>query len=195
MSELLRELHEAMAVVLAFRRLSANQAQREQAQSAIDVWQRVKTVLETEGAIAPTSWTCFFCGETFTERASAALHFGVDEEQAPACRITASEGGLLKVLRETEEALFGATCALHDEGAEGLKAYHAHLSRHAAAVTSAEQIGYERGLADQAASIERLRRIVHRYGDRIPMATCHRADWQLEIDEAMRFVADNPEQL
>lgn len=41
--------------------------------------------------------------------------------------------------------------------------------------------------------VERLRRILHRYGDRSPMATCHRADWQLEIDEAMEWVANNPE--
>ena len=41
--------------------------------------------------------------------------------------------------------------------------------------------------------VERLRRIVHRYGDRVPMATCHRQDWQQEIDAAMEFVADNPE--
>lgn len=138
-------------------------------------------------------WTCFFCGETFADRASARLHFGCDEECAPACQIKASEGGLLRVLRETEEALFNATAALHDESAEALKTWHAVGSRHSAALIAMEQIGYERGLADHAASIERLRRIVHRYGDKAPMATCHRADWQQEIDEAMSFVADNPE--
>lgn len=46
---------------------------------------------------------------------------------------------------------------------------------------------------DLEARIERLRRIVHRYGDRVPMATCHRADWQQEIDDAMEWVGDNPE--
>lgn len=48
-------------------------------------------------------------------------------------------------------------------------------------------------LVDQAAQIERLRRILARYGDRVPMAMCHRPDWQQEIDEAMEWVARNPE--
>jgi hypothetical protein len=138
-------------------------------------------------------WTCFFCGETFVERREAAAHFGMDEECTPACQIKASEGGLVRALRETEEALFNATCALHDESAEALKAWHAVGSRHEAALRAQEEIGYERGLADQAASIDRLRRILARYGDRVPMATCHRPDWQQEIDEALRYVADNPE--
>lgn len=138
-------------------------------------------------------WTCFFCGDTFPDRPAAALHFGSDEECTPACRIKASEGGLVRALRETEAALFDATCALHDENAEALKAWHAVGSRHEAALRAQEEIGYERGLRDRAGEVERLRRILHRYGDRVPMAMCHRPDWQQEIDEAMRFVADNPE--
>lgn len=42
--------------------------------------------------------------------------------------------------------------------------------------------------------IERLRRILHRYGDRVPMATSARPDWQQEIDDALGWVTDNPEQ-
>lgn len=140
-------------------------------------------------------WTCFFCGDSFADRGDAMLHFGVDEECTPACQIKASEGGLLKALRDTEEALFKATCALHDESAEALKEWHAVGSRHHAALIAAEETGYERGLADRDAQIERLRRILARYGDRVPMATCHRADWQQEIDDAMGFVADNPEEV
>lgn len=49
-------------------------------------------------------------------------------------------------------------------------------------------------LRTQEASIERLRRILHRYGDRVPMATSARPDWQQEIDDALGWVADNPEQ-
>jgi hypothetical protein len=49
-------------------------------------------------------------------------------------------------------------------------------------------------LLQQSARIERLRRILDRYGDRVPMATCHRADWQQEIDDALSWVADNPEE-
>lgn len=143
---------------------------------------------------SPGPWKCFFCGDSFADRREAADHFGGGEECLPACQIKASEGGLVRALRETEAALFDATCALHDENAEALKAWHAVGSRHEAALISQEQTGYERGLADRAGEVERLRRIVHRYGDKIAMANCHRSDWQIEIDEAMRFVADNPEE-
>lgn len=149
------------------------------------------TTNETAAKKGP--WTCFFCDETFTTDADARLHFGAGEECEPACRIKASEKGLVGVLRETEEALFGATCALHEESAEALKAWQAAGRRHSAALEAMEQLGYERGLRDYAASIARLRRIVARYGDRIAMANCHRSDWQIEIDEAIRFANDNPE--
>jgi hypothetical protein len=142
---------------------------------------------------SPSPWKCFFCGDSFADRGEAALHFGGGEECAPACQIKASEGGLVRALRETEAALFDATCALHDENAEALKAWHAVSSRHEAALRSQEQTGYERGLADRAGEVERLRRIVHAYGDRVRMATSARPERQYEIDEAMRFVADNPE--
>lgn len=48
-------------------------------------------------------------------------------------------------------------------------------------------------LYDRDQRIERLRRIVARYGDRIMMANCHRPDWQQEIDEALEWAALNPE--
>lgn len=138
-------------------------------------------------------WTCFFCGETFRDRRAAALHFGCDEECTPACQIKASEKGLLGALRETEEALFGATCALHDESAEALKAWHAVGRRHDAALRSVEETAYERGLDARRAELERLRRIVVFYGDRQRMATSCRPEWQQEIDEAFIFVGDNPD--
>lgn len=46
---------------------------------------------------------------------------------------------------------------------------------------------------EAAASIERLRRLLHKYGDRIPLATNARPDWQQEIDDAMEWVANNPD--
>lgn len=53
-AELLRELHNAMAVVLVFRRLSATTEQRLRAEEAIAVWRKV------------------------------ALHLGVDKTEEPA---------------------------------------------------------------------------------------------------------------
>jgi hypothetical protein len=98
----------------------------------------------------PPEWRCYFCDETFTDRRAAAAHFGVDEDCEPACRIKGAEGGLLKALRDTEEALFKATCALHDENAEALRTWQAVGSRHAAALIAAEQVGYDRGLRDSS---------------------------------------------
>lgn len=141
----------------------------------------------------PVRWTCFFCSETFADRRAAFLHFGGDEGCSPACQIKASEGGLIEALRAAEEFAAEGWAIVHEEGAEGLKAWRAAQSRHAMALTSAEQTGYERGLADRGCEIERLRRIVVHYGDRLRMANCHRSDWQIEIDEAFRFVADNSE--
>lgn len=46
---------------------------------------------------------------------------------------------------------------------------------------------------DLAASQERLRRLLVKYGDRIPLATNARPDWQQEIDDAFEWVANNPE--
>lgn len=137
-------------------------------------------------------WTCFFCDETFTSEADARLHFGADEECSPACQIKASEKGLLGVLRDTEEALFSATCALHDEGAEGLKAWHAAGVRHEQGLRAAEEAGYGRGLADRERQLAILRRALAWHGDPTRMATT-REDWQQEIDEALRWVRDNPE--
>lgn len=42
-------------------------------------------------------------------------------------------------------------------------------------------------------SQERLRRLLVRYGDRIPLATNARPDWQQEIDDAFEWVVNNPE--
>ena len=42
---MLAKLHEAMAVVLQFRRLSATQKQREEAHAAIQVWREAEAVM------------------------------------------------------------------------------------------------------------------------------------------------------
>lgn len=69
------------------------------------------------------------------------------------------------------------------------KDYLAH--RHAKGAYALQEGAAE--LAQQSGRIERLRRILARYGDRVPMAMSHRADWQQEIDEALEWVARNPE--
>lgn len=116
---------------------------------ALDVLQR----LNPEPAGSVVRWRCFHCGTGFTEERAAAHHFGKSEDQTPACLIKASEGGLIQALREAEDALFNATTELHAESADGLRALQNNLGRHRAALISAEESGYEKGMRDMETAI------------------------------------------
>jgi hypothetical protein len=97
----------------------------------------------------PHGWTCFHCGETFTTPGAARNHFGFEPSADPACRIKlGAERGLLMALRKLEAENERLTVALHNESAEGLKHYRALQSRMNELVRTAEELGYERGLAD-----------------------------------------------
>lgn len=144
--------------------------------------------------VDPTpSWRCFHCDQVFADRRAAADHFGSNEGRSPACQIKASEGGLVRALRDAEDDCDRAYSRLHAESAEGLNAMRNNLSRHRAALELAEETGYDRGVSDMRDRVERLQRILHRYGERVGMAMCPFPDWQQEIDEALAWVADNPE--
>lgn len=139
------------------------------------------------------SWRCFHCGEVFLHVDRAAAHFGVREDQTPACQIKASEGGLVRALREAEDECERVHTQLHAESADGLRALQNNLGRHRTAMIAQEETGYERGLADQARTVAILRRALAWHGDPQRMATA-REEWQQEIDEAIRWVRDNPEE-
>jgi hypothetical protein len=47
-------------------------------------------------------WTCFHCGETFTDVAAAMVHFGATPGAEPGCLLQVPDGGLLARLRELE---------------------------------------------------------------------------------------------
>lgn len=90
-------------------------------------------------------FTCFFCGDTFTTPGSARLHFGADPLKDAACRIKAgAERGILMELRRAEEELE----RYRADDCNLARDLHAMQSRHSAALRSAEELGYERGLAD-----------------------------------------------
>lgn len=93
-------------------------------------------------------WTCFHCDETFVDPSEARRHFGADEGATPACQIKGAEGGLLRALREAEDQAARALALMHDESTEIAKAYASFQSRHGQALIAAEELGYERGLAD-----------------------------------------------
>lgn len=99
-------------------------------------------------------WTCFHCGETFTDRASAALHFGATEDSVAACRIKAgAEGSLLKALRAAEAHAQEAWDALHAETTDAHRAMREAASRHGQALVAAEELGFQRGIAERDGSV------------------------------------------
>ena len=102
-------------------------------------------------------WRCFHCGELFTDRQEAGLHFGIDEGKTPACLIKGAEGGLIKALRDAERQADDAMWSVHQESTDAAKAFHQQRCRHDQALIAAEQVGYDRGLADGRAEITTLR--------------------------------------
>lgn len=92
-------------------------------------------------------WTCFHCGETFTTVGSARDHFGTDISDEPGCLLKVGIGGersLLAHLRKAEKEL-----ARHiEEDTDLHRTLYTMQSRHADALRSAEEAGYERGLRD-----------------------------------------------
>jgi hypothetical protein len=100
-------------------------------------------------------WRCFHCDEVFTDRKLACAHFGATEDAKPACQIKmGAERSLVEALREAEKAADDAWQAIHSESTESAKAYYAATSRHRKQLTAAEELGYERGLADGRALVE-----------------------------------------
>lgn len=89
---------------------------------------------------------------------------------------------------------FGEGAAMTDDIVDAMRQEQSWLGNHEDALDCPFQESQNLLIA-AADSIERLRRILHRYGDRIPMATCARPDWQQEIDEAFEWVANNPDPL
>lgn len=97
---------------------------------------------------AQLPWRCFHCDQILFTEDGARKHFGPDEGSRPACQIKGSEGGLIEALRQAESEVLRLQFTLHTEGGETLTGWRAADGRHDRAVRSAEETGYERGLAD-----------------------------------------------
>jgi hypothetical protein len=89
-------------------------------------------------------WTCFHCGESFTNRTLAAEHFGGDERGETLCQLTAEEGGLAAIIRGQENEL----ARYRSEDSDTDRAMHGMIADHALALMREEEKGYEKGLAD-----------------------------------------------
>lgn len=97
----------------------------------------------------PHGWTCFHCGETFTTVGGAQDHFGADPDKEPGCMLRVSLGaerGMLMKLREREQELAELYRRRAEEDTDLHRELYALQSRHADALQTAEELGYERGL-------------------------------------------------
>ncbi len=90
-------------------------------------------------------WTCFHCGDHFTTPGAAQDHFGNTPMADPACRIkVGEERGLVMALRRAEAELERYRADDSDMARE----MHGMRAAHTVALRDAEQLGYDRGLAD-----------------------------------------------
>lgn len=96
--------------------------------------------------MSDNSWRCFHCDEVFTEREAAADHFGAQIGCADdvACKINATDGLLVKMLREAQEEL----SAYHQEDNAAFRQFYSLGAEHAVALRRAEEAGYARGITD-----------------------------------------------
>lgn len=93
------------------------------------------------------TWRCFHCDEVFTDREVAADHFGVQIDGLAddvACKLNATEGLLVKMLREAQEELR----QYHQEDNAAFRQFYALGADHSTALRREEEKGYARGLAD-----------------------------------------------
>lgn len=97
--------------------------------------------------IVAREWRCFHCDEVFTDIDAAADHFGVQIDGTAdevACKLNATDGLLVKMLREAQEELR----RYRQEDHEAYRQFYALGAEHATALHREEEKGYARGLAD-----------------------------------------------
>lgn len=101
--------------------------------------------LKDVAAIAD-GWLCFHCGDRFTDRREAKLHFGGEMDSVPACKIKGSEGGLVKAVRDAQLECARLLQQLHDDGGEVMQAYHSMSRRFSETARACEETGFQRGV-------------------------------------------------
>ncbi len=90
------------------------------------------------------TWRCFHCDEVFTSRKYAAEHFGSDEGDTPACRLSHSDGHLVTLIRKLQREL----ASYRREDNHILRAWDARVMEGVDAIRKAEERGFDRGVQD-----------------------------------------------
>lgn len=109
--------------------------------------QLLDEVEDSRKAAKNKSWRCFHCDEVFTDRQAAADHFGVQIDglaDEVACKINATDGQLVSMLREAQAELR----QYHQEDNAAFRQFYALGADHSTALRREEEKGYARGLED-----------------------------------------------
>lgn len=123
--------------------------------------------IEPEDRARTGPWTCFFCGETFYTVHEASDHFGRDLLSLAACEIKASEGGLIRAIREAEEDN-RRHCA---EDTDLHRQIHGMAADHAQALRREEEKGYARGITDMRKElVVKIAEEARRYASHYPQS-------------------------
>lgn len=93
------------------------------------------------------AWRCFHCHEVFTDEGTAREHFGFSELETPACKLNATEGGIVGLVRRQAEQIE----QYHREDTASYREFYSLGSDHVRALQCEEEKGYARGLADARA--------------------------------------------
>lgn len=98
----------------------------------------------------PHGWTCFHCGDTFTDERSARTHFGPTPDSEPGCIIKLQQGdrSMLRALRIFEAERDELRRQQVDEDSQLHRELAALGAEMSTAVRRAEEAGYARGLED-----------------------------------------------
>jgi hypothetical protein len=105
------------------------------------------TVAPASTEATKKEWRCFHCDEVFTDHAAAADHFGVQIDDCAdnvACKLNATEGLIVKMLREAQQELR----IYHQEDNAAFQQFYALGAQHSTALLREEEKGYARGLED-----------------------------------------------
>jgi len=94
----------------------------------------------------PMAWHCFHCGEAFTDKESAQIHFGPSENDQPICQMDA----------EYIRWLLAQHRRNVDDDSEALRTVRSLANEHETLRRRAEEIGYARGLDDAKKHPEQL---------------------------------------
>lgn len=89
-------------------------------------------------------WRCFHCDQVFRSYEQAQIHFGIDQYQTPACKLTQAESHLIEYIRRLESELDSFRKESHDIL---LAAYSTELSARQIE-RIAEERGYDKGVSD-----------------------------------------------